>query len=380
MHRYEKLPHEYAPKHKKQSVLKHTLRIAVLLLLFLACKKTPERVQPTVGQITESVYASGIIKSQNQYQVYSTVGGLVQKIWVKEGAVVRQGDPLFTIQSETARLGAENAQLAADFTEMNTRGERLSELHSAIETARSKMLHDSLLLTRQQGLWAQQIGSKVELEQRELAYTTSTNNYEAALLRYKDLQKQLQFAAAQAKKQLSISQNNARDYIIRSQTDGRVYSIARELGEIVNTQAPVAVIGDADQFIAELQVDESDIARIKPGQRTLLTMDSYKGQVLEAVIVQLDPLMNERTRTFTVEATFTQKPPTLYPYLSAEANIIIQSRENALTIPRAYLLDDSTVLLSNEEKRKVVTGLKDYQKVEIVRGLDATETIVKPVK
>ena len=365
---------------KKVSALKHVLRIAVVSLLFFACKKTPEHVQPTVGQITESVYASGIIKSQNQYQVYSTVGGLVQKIWVREGAVVRQGDPLFTIQSETARLGAENAQLAADFAEMNTRGERLSELRSAIETARSKMLHDSLLLTRQRGLWAQQIGSKVELEQRELAYTTSANNYEAALLRYKDLQKQLQFAAAQAQKQLSISQNNARDYIIRSQTDGRVYSIDKALGEIVNAQAPVAVIGDADQFIAELQVDESDIARIKAGQRALLTMDSYKGQVLEAVIDQLDPLMNERTRTFTVEAKFTQKPPTLYPNLSAEANIIIQSKENALTIPRAYLLDDSTVLLSNEEKRKIVTGLKDYQKVEIVQGLNATETLFKPVK
>ena len=242
------------------------------------------------------------------------------------------------------------------------------------------MLHDSLLLTRQRGLWAQQIGSKVELEQRELAYTTSANNYEAALLRYKDLQNQLQFAAAQAQKQLSISQNNARDYIIRSQTDGRVYSIDKALGEIVNAQAPVAVIGDADQFIAELQVDESDIARIKAGQRALLTMDSYKGQVLEAVIDQLDPLMNERTRTFTVEAKFTQKPPTLYPNLSAEANIIIQSKENALTIPRAYLLDDSTVLLSNEEKRKIVTGLKDYQKVEIVQGLNATETLFKPVK
>ena len=225
---------------KKVSALKHVLRIAVVSLLFFACKKTPEHVQPTVGQITESVYASGIIKSQNQYQVYSTVGGLVQKIWVREGAVVRQGDPLFTIQSETARLGAENAQLAADFAEMNTRGERLSELRSAIETARSKMLHDSLLLTRQRGLWAQQIGSKVELEQRELAYTTSANNYEAALLRYKDLQKQLQFAAAQAQKQLSISQNNARDYIIRSQTDGRVYSIDKALGEIMNAQAPVA--------------------------------------------------------------------------------------------------------------------------------------------
>ena len=372
------LPRRYPGK--KISALKHALRIAALLPLFLSCNKTPEHVQPAVGQITESVYASGIIKSQNQYQVFSTVGGLVQKIWVREGDLVKQGDPLFTIQSEIARLGAENAQLSADFAEMNTRGERLSELHSAIETARSKMLYDSLLFVRQRELWAQQIGSKVELEQRELTYMTSTANYEAALLRYSDLQKQLEFAAAQARKQLSISRNNAQDYIIRSRTDGRVYNIARELGEIVNTQLPVAVIGDANRFIAELQVDESDITRIRAGQRTLLTMDSYKGQVLEAVISQIDPLMNERTRTFTVEAAFTQQPPALYPNLSAEANIIIQTKENALTIPRTCLLDDSTVVLSDGDKRKVATGLKDYEKVEIVQGLDASETIIKPAK
>jgi len=365
---------------KQLSGLKHTVLIAAALLLLFACKKKQERTQPTVEQITESVYASGIIKSHNQYQVYATVSGLIQKIWVKEGDLVRQGDPLFTIQSETARIGAENAQLAADFAEMNTRGERLSELRSTIETARNKMLNDSLLFTRQRGLWAQQIGSKVELEQRELAYTTSASNYEAALLRYIDLQKQLQFTAAQAKKQLSISQNIAKDYIVRSQTDGRVYSIARALGEIVNASVPVAVIGDADQFIAELQVDESDIARIKAGQRTLLTMDSYKGQVMEAVIAKIDPLMNERTRTFTVEANFIQKPPTLYPNLSTEANIVIRSKDKALTIPRAFLLDDSTVFLPNNEKRKVETGLKDYLKVEITNGLSADEIILKPAK
>ncbi len=232
---------------------------------------------------------------------------------------------------------------------------------------------------RQRGLWAQQIGSKVELEQRELAYTSSVNNYESAVLRYKDLQKQLKFAAAQSQKLLSISKTLAQDFIIRSQTDGRVYSISKELGEIVNIQSPVAIIGDAEEFEAELQIDESDIARIRLEQRVLLTLDSYKGQVLEAAIAKIDPLMNERTRTFTIVANFTKKPPTLYPNLTTEANIVIQTKEKAMTIPRAYLLNDSLVILENKEKRKVEIGLKDYMKVEILSGLSASETILSPV-
>lgn len=355
--------------------------IILLAGLFLsACKKTPEKTQPVTEKISESVYASGIIKSKNQYQVFSTVGGLIQKILVREGDVVKKGDALFVVQNETPKLNAENAKLASDFADWNTQGDRLNELKGAIETARSKMLNDSLLLDRQRGLWAQQIGSKVELEQRELAFTSSANNYQSAVFRYNDLQKQLKFAAAQSRKLLSINQNIAQDYVIRSQTDGRVYSISKEEGEIVNAQSPVAVIGNADDFLVELQVDENDIVRIKKGQRVLLTLDSYKGQVFEAEVSRIDPIMNERSRTFTMEASFTQKPPVLYPNLTTEANIVIESKENVLTIPRAYLLDDSTVVLENKEKRTVKTGLKDYLKVEILSGLHAGETILKPAK
>ncbi len=333
-----------------------------------------------MGGITESAYASGIIKSKNQYQVFSTVGGLIQKIWVKEGERVKKGDALFVVQNETTRLQAENAKLSADFADWNTTGDRLNELKGAIETAKSKMLNDSVLLVRQRGLWAQQIGSKVELEQRELAFTTSANNYQAAVFRYNDLQKQLKFAAAQSQKLLSISTRIAQDYVIRSQSDGRVYSISREVGEILGTQSPVAVIGHADEFVAELQIDENDIARIQKGQRVLLTMDSYKGQVFEATVSRIGPFMNERSRTFTVEAEFTQKPPTLYPNLTTEANIVIREKSNALTIPRTYLLEDSLVILEDKTRRKVETGLKDYLKVEILGGLNANETILKPAQ
>lgn len=357
-------------------------RLIVLLIVFspFACKKQVEKTTPTVEKITESVYASGIIKSKGQYQVFSTVGGLIQKMLVKEGDLVKKGDPLFTVQNETSRLNAENARLAADFADSNRQGDRLTELNNAILLARTKMVNDSLLLARQRGLWAQQIGSKIELEQRELAYSGSVNNYEAAISRYKDLKKQLDFSAAQSRKLLSISQTITQDYTVRSQTDGRVYSISKEEGEIVGIQSPVAIIGQAEAFVTELQIDENDIARIKIGQRVLLTLDSYKGQVFEAIVSKIDPYMNERTRTFTIEADFVVKPPVLYPNLSTEANIIIQTKENVVTVPREYLESDSLVILENKERRTVKIGLKDYRKAEILSGLSVNETILKPGK
>ncbi|WP_237586923.1 efflux RND transporter periplasmic adaptor subunit [Pontibacter russatus] len=350
----------------------------VLVLLLASCSGRQETTTPTVEDVSESVYASGVVKSRNQHLVFPTVSGIVQEIFVTEGDTVQQGDPLLKIENETARLSAENARIAAEYSSVSANAEKLSELRAAIDLARSRKQNDSLLLERQRNLWKDQIGTRVELEQRELSYQNSATAYRTALLRYSDLQKQLDFASRQAQKNLQISRAVSDDYLLRSETGGKVYSVLKEEGELVSPQTPVAVLGDADDFILELQVDEYDIARVKPGQKVLLNLDSYKGQVFEARVYKVNPAMNERTRSFTVEADFVTTPPTLYPNLTTEANIIIQTKQDALTIPREYLLDSSYVLTEDEEKVKVETGLKDYQKVEILDGLTKEDVIVKP--
>ena len=149
---------------------------------------------------------------------------------------------------------------------------------------------------------------------------------------------------------------------------------------MVNTQTAVAIIGDASKFYIELQVDEYDIARMLVGQQIIVSMDSYKGKVFEAKISRINPLMNERSRSFTVEADFITRPTVLFPNLTVEANVVIQTKEKALTIPRAYLTDDSFVWISAKEKKKVSVGLKDYNKAEITSGLKAGDIIYKPVQ
>lgn len=355
--------------------------IFLLLLAFGAgCKDKTEQIQPVLENITESVYAPGVIKSKNQYQVHSTVSGLLLKILVAEGDLVKKGDPLFLLSNASSRLNTENARLAADYAALSVQGDRLDEMKANVELAKQKMQNDSVLWQRQKGLWAQQIGSKVELELKELAYSSSKTAYETTVSRYKELKKQLNFTAAQSQKNLSISKTLESDFTVRSQADGRVYSILIENGEIVTPQMPLAVVGDAREYIIELQVDEYDIVKMKKGQKILVSLDSYKGQVFEAVLEKINPIMNERSRTFVVEAVFTKAPEVLYPNLTAEANIVTRTKEQALTIPRAFLVGDSFVVLADKEQRKVETGLKDYRKIEILSGLTTSDVILKPAK
>jgi HlyD family secretion protein len=359
-----------------------TKSIFVLSLLFLfgSCKSKQEKLQPVKEKITESVYGSGIIKSKNQYQVFSSLNGLVSLIHVAEGDVVKKGDPIISLTNTTAQLNTENAAISADYTSVAANAEKINELQISINLAKEKMDNDALLLQRQKNLWAEQIGTRNELDQRELAYKNAVNAFQTAKLRYAELQKQISFQAKQSQKSLQISKVIAGDYIIRSEYNGKIYSLLREKGEMVSVQNPVAIIGDAASFYLELQVDEYDIARIQPGQKILLSLDSYKGQVFEATVRKINPIMNERSKTFTIEADFTKQPPALYPNLTCEANIIIQQKETALTIPRNYLLAGNNVMLENKELRKVVVGLKDYEKVEILGGLTEHDVILKPAQ
>ncbi len=352
---------------------------AFIVITLSACKEKMEIITPIVQNITESVYATGIVKSKKQYEVFATVNGIIQKTNVTAGDIVHKGDVLITLMNETPKLNTENAQLAAAYSSVSWNLDKLNELKEQINLARAKMQNDSTLFRRQQNLWTHGIGSRNELEQRELAWKNAVTAYRSDLLRYNELKKQINFAAQQSWKNLEISTSIANDYNIRAKQDGKVYSLLKEPGEMVNTQTPVAVIGDADEFIIELQVDEYDISKIMRGQKVFVGMDSYKGHVFEAEVTKIEPIMDERSRSFKVEANFASQPLSLYPNLTIEANILICTKENVITIPRTYLLDEGYVLLKNGEKRKVTTGLKDYQRVEIISGLSKDALIKKPL-
>lgn len=354
--------------------------LAFLIFCAFSCKKKVETITVTTENITESVYASGNIKSRNQYQVFASANGIINSIDVTEGDRITKGQRILTLKNDASQLSVENARIAAEYATTAANRDKLNELRINIDLAREKMQNDSILYMRQKSLWAQEIGSRYELEQRELAFRNSSTAYRSAILRYNDLQKQIDFSSRQSNKNLQISSSMASDYTVRAKQNGKVYKIYKEPGEAVNTQTPIAIIGDADDYILELDVDEFDIGKIALGQKVFVSMDSYKGQTFEAVVTKVDPIMDDRSRSFTIEATFTSRPPNLYPNLTAEANILINSKQNALTIPRTYLLDDEHVVLKNGDKRKVTVGLRDYQKVEITGGLNKGDEIQKPAQ
>jgi HlyD family secretion protein len=359
----------------------HFILINIVVVFALnSCKQKQETIFPTTENITEAVYASGIIKSMNQYQANATVNGIIEEIYVTEGQIVKKGTPILRISNDIQQLNKENAQLAATFADFELNKGKIRDAEMMIEVSKNKMLLDSSLLSRQKALFSQEIGSKLELEQRELAFQNSKAAYLSAKLKLDDLNKQLKYSSTQAKKNLAISNTMEGDYILKSEIDGSVYELKKSVGEIVTIQTPLAIIGDSENFYLELQVDEKDILRIQKGQKAIATIGSYKDQTFGATVSEIYPIMNERTQSFTIHAVFTKKPPLLYPNITLEANIIIQSKDNALLIPRNYTINDKFVIKANGDTVNITVGLKDYQKIEILKGITSKDELIKPTE
>ncbi len=362
---------------KHSFLLKFVLVSSTFILLF-SCGKKNAGIYPIQESITHSVYASGTIKSRNQYDVFTKVNGIVEEIFVTEGQLVKKGQPILKLNNANAALNYDNAKITANYNSIQSNLEKLQQAKTELDVAKLKMDNEASLLERQKKMWAQEIGTKNELDQRELSYKNASSLFNASKLRLDDLKKQLDFQTNQSSKNVAISAVNMNDFIIKSQISGRVYNINKEMGEMATTQSAIAVVGDATNFYVELQIDEFDIAKVKPGLKVYVSMDSYKGQTFEATLDKIYPIMNERSKSFKADASFIKTPENIYPNLSAESNIIIEIKPNVITIPRSYLVEDKYVILSNKEKRKVVTGLMDYEKVEIISGVKVNDEIIKP--
>lgn len=356
-------------------------KVAILnimgFLVMVSCMSKEEIIQPEVKNISESVYASGFIKSINQYEVFSKTSGIIEEVYVTDGSLVEKGDPIFKLNQKDLKLATENAREAFLTADYKTNADKLQDANKAIDLAIKRRSNDSLLYERQKNLWKNAIGSRVELEQKELNFENAKISMANAQTNYNDLKRQLKLISNQSKNNFEIAKIVENDLIIRSELNGVVYKINKEKGELISSQESQAIIG-SDKFIIELTVDEFDVLKIKKGQEVIIAMDSYKSEVFTAEIMSIDPMMNTRTRSFQAKAIFTNPPEVLYPNLTVEANIIIDKKEAVLTIPRNYMVNDTMVMLEGGKLQKVATGLMDYDVVEITNGISKTTKLQLP--
>ena len=355
------------------------LSIVFIIILSFSCNDKQEKINPIKRDLTESVYSSVTIQPDSLYQVFSIVAGILDKNLVEEGELVIKDQPIIQIINNTPKLNTKNAKLSLDLARENYNGSAaiLSGIKDEILAATLQFKNDSTNYFRQKNLWEQNIGSKVDFDTKKLKYQLSSNNLNLLKSKYNRTKNELKTAVRQAENNYKTSLISTKDFTVKSMIQGKVYALNKNQGEIISTMEPVASIGSANDFIIEMLVDEVDIVKISINQKVVISLDAYKGKTFTGKVSKIYPKKDERNQTFLVEALFDIAPKTLYPGLSGEANIVIASRKDVLTIPKEYLIEGNKVKTDDGEVT-IKIGLQNMDFVEVISGITEKTNIYKP--
>jgi multidrug efflux pump subunit AcrA (membrane-fusion protein) len=356
----------------------------IFISAFSGCKNEGKHY-PRRKDIMETVYASGKILADSEYMVYALNPGTVTEKLVKEGDQVKQGSALYLIRNTgpAARSAAADDIFRNAQENLSSNSRVLNDLKITMRNADLRYRNDSLLYSRYRNLWAQDIGTKVNLDNAQTQCQISNNDRNAAREKYFAAVNDLRVTLKSAQSQAISARADLANYTIRAESSGMVYQTLKENGEAVKTNEAVALMGKPGSRIIRLEVDQQDVDKIRTGQTVLLKTDVSGEQVFKAAITRIYPVMNEADQTFRVDAVFTGAVSQSFIHSSVEANIVIRYKRNCLVLPNTVLLaGDSLIIKQNGRKTTIAvkTGIHTMDEVEILSGINLQSEVIDPVK
>jgi multidrug efflux pump subunit AcrA (membrane-fusion protein) len=363
----------------KPSMTKSNVIILLLAVGWLGCTNKRE-IKPERKTIVDAVFASGHTENKYQYTVMANVEGLIRQAYVVEGDTVRNGQRLFRIQNDAQRTQVANAATNLDFARTNAAegSPQLLQLEAQIAQAQKKLSVDSVNYLRFSRLVKTQAVSTSDYDNARLTFQNSQSALLVLEKNLADLRHNLNLSVDNARAQYDIQKANDNYYDVISIGDGVVMNVDKKTGDYIKKGDAIAVMGTGSVVI-KLDIAEDDIRRIRVGQKTLVSLNSEKEKTYTAVITKIYPAFNSTEQSFVTEALFDVVPDHLLNGTQLQANIIIETRENALVIPSYCLANDSFVLVRDgREKRPVSVGIRTLEWAEITAGLREGESIVAP--
>jgi HlyD family secretion protein len=258
------------------------------------------------GSLTEVITANGTINPVRVVNVGSQVSGTVEKLYVDYNDRVAAGQVLLELDPRLFR--ARLAQSQANVANI--------EAQAALADANARRAGE---LRRQQFI--------------------SQQDYEQALASARSSRAQV----AQARAASEQDQANLGFSIIRSPVAGVIISRQVDIGQTVaaSFQTPTlfTIARDLTQMQIEAAVAESDIARVKVGQRVTFTVDAFGAREFEGTVsqVRLNPTTQQNVVTFTVVVDVPNLDGALLPGMTVNASFLVQEHRNVLLVPNAAM-------------------------------------------
>ncbi|MFM2083581.1 MAG: hypothetical protein RLY95_399 [Pseudomonadota bacterium] len=286
------------------------------------------------GNLQATVSASGAVNPVTQVSVGTQISGQIKELYVDFNSEVRAGQLIALIDPETYEYRVRQAQAdldaaqAAHLTQQAGLAKAKVEADDAARDAdRKKQLVDKQFI-------AQSEADKALAVARSLAETVKV--VEAQIKSAIATVAQRDAAFAQARIDLTRTK-------ITSPVSGIVIKRAIEKGQTVAASLQSPELFVIAQNLRDMQVDasidESDVGRIKSGQRATFTVDAFPGQTFEGTVNQVRKAAQNVANVVTYVAVvgFANNDGRLLPGMTANVRVVTDSREGVLKIPNAAL-------------------------------------------
>ena len=324
-----------------------------------------------------SVSGSGNIDISNEAELAFGVGGKVDEIYVDEDDEVGKGDVLAKLDSGALELALTEAQLAKAQAQLtraqaeSTRAQAKADLDEAE--------YDLYILKKRHVSYEQQRVAKLQIKVAE-------SQLEAAELQLEVIELQIETAEqaiTEAQKQLDWA-------TITTPFDGTITSVNVDEGDTVLATEIIVHLIDLTSMELNVEVDEIDIAEVKPGQKAITEVDALPALQLEGEVTSISLLPEVEAGVVMYEVKIAFDAPLDFELkvgMSADTDIIINERKNVLLVPNRAITQDSqgnpvvNVVVDDEiEERPVVTGISDGYDTEFVVGLNEGEVVVRKTR
>jgi multidrug efflux pump subunit AcrA (membrane-fusion protein) len=357
------------------------LMVFSVLLALASCGSKSSESRPQYKEITETVFASGVLEPNNKYNLTAQSEGYIVGLNMKEGDIVKAGDVLAVVDNQQSVFNEKAASQLLGISQVNVseNAPMLKQTEAGIALAKEKLKQDETQVNRYKKLLETNSVSKLEYENVLLAYESSkTNlfNLEQSLKLQKQ-QAEQQLISQEAQKNINsiLSGNNE----VKAVVAGKVYKKMKEVGDYVRKGDVIAMIGDPDSVFARVNVDESNIAKIKAGQKAAIQLNTNKGLTYEGELYEVLPAFDDASQSFICKIKFNKAPELKISGTQLQANIVIGSKARAFVIPRTFLDYGNKVKVKGKDEPVVVkTGFVSSDWVEITEGLNEND-ILQPI-
>jgi RND family efflux transporter MFP subunit len=318
------------------------LAIALLVFQPWAAKGLPVTVETvTPGPLTRVLAVNGRIAPLHLVEVRPRVGGAVISVRVEEGAVVRQGDILAQIDASGQQAVLRQALAGLD-------AGLVAQAQAEADLARATALGQNI--------------TRAALQVAQSAKRTA--DQEVA---------RLTAAFDQARIELD-------KYTLTAPITGTAIARDAEVGQVADTATALFSLADLGQLVVETDVDEAYASQIMPGLAAVLQL---KGETakrdgrVDFVASQVDAA----TGGLVVKLAF-DKPVSAAVGLTVTANIVVETKDAAITVPRSAIVRDESgaavyAVAADLAVRRPVTVVDwPAERVEVTEGLTAGDLII----